>query len=51
MGFIRKFKRTQLANAVKARDLDLQKQGYKANQGRRHPDLLVKKGVTVRNEQ
>lgn len=50
MGFLRKFKRSQLAKAVKARDLQLQKDGYRANQGRVHPDHLVTKGVTFRKD-
>lgn len=46
MGIVRKVKRNALAKAIKERDLQLQSQGFKANQGRVNPEFLVKKGVT-----
>lgn len=46
MGIVRKVKRNALAKALKERDLQLQKDGFKANQERVNPKFLVKKGVT-----
>ena len=48
MGIVRKVKRNALAKAIKERDLQLQSQGFKANQGRVSPEFLVKKQTPFR---
>ena len=44
----RKVKRNALAKAIKERDLQLQEEGFKANQGRVEKEFLVKKKTPFR---
>ena len=48
MRIVRKVKRNALAKAIKERDLQLQEEGFKANQGRIEEKFLVKKKTPFR---
>ena len=48
MRIVRKVKRNALAKAIKERDLQLQKEGFKANQGKVAKEYLVKKQTPFR---